>query len=221
MSDTLIHIQNPNVLATQEDDEAFRGLSGNNSFLPRLQLFGASSGVVKEGKIPMAHYGLVKGKDSLIDLGNEVDLIPLTYRFKAMEITGDEVFSFFKPKSPEFLRIQGLSGEKDSGCMAGVEFLVWVPEHKEFATFYAANTSSKNEAPKIKQLLGKGSTFKVTYVKGKKNSWHAPVVLPCSTDISELPDTELLNTVVASFCDPKDSEVTTAATPAATSDRVQ
>lgn len=207
----LINLPDDQTVSVYNDDAAFLDLSKTaSSFLPRLQLFGSTSALVKEGKMPLAHWGFVSGKDDVVDLGTEVDVIPVSIRFKAMDLSGGDVLSFYNPASTEFRDIQERSQDAESQCMAGNEFLVWVPDRKAFATFYASNSSSKQEAPKIKALLKKAATFKVKYVKGKRNSWHAPVVIECSDPITNIPTPELLQSTVETFRNPKDSEVTVA-----------
>ncbi|MDE1971294.1 MAG: hypothetical protein KGI50_07010 [Patescibacteria group bacterium] len=212
MSNDLITIDPEQQVSIYDDDAAFLALSKTaNSFLPRLQLFGAASGIVKEGKFPMSHWGLVTGKDEVTDLGKEVTVIPISVRFKAMDLSSGDILNYYNPNTPEFKSVQERSLEKDSQCMAGNEFLIWVPDCKSFATFYASNTSSKQEAPKIRALTGKAATFKSKFVKAKNgNSWHAPVVMPCSDSVTNLPSQEAVSATVEDFRNPKDSEVTVA-----------
>ncbi len=206
------------ILSIYDDDDMFKELSGSGGFLPRLQLFGASSGIVKSGQFPMAHYGLVVQKDQIEDLGKEVDVICYARRFKAMDVGGSEMISNFSPDSETFKRIKEMSTEKDSGCMVGNEFLIWLPEKEMFATFYAANASSKQEAPKIWGLRNALATFKVAYKenKAKKQSWHAPLVIASSNVVAAYPTQDELDKQAKIFASPKDSDAEAAAKPAST-----
>ena len=79
-------------LAKHGSDEDFKAVaSGSAGFLPRLQLFSGNSDMTKRGKIPIAHYGLVTGRDSVDDLGPEVEILPVSWRPKAMRLTDDQV----------------------------------------------------------------------------------------------------------------------------------
>lgn len=196
-----------NQLAVNTDDSIFKELAGSAAYLPRIQLFGSSSGLVKQGKFPMAHWGLVKGKDDVTDLGNDVDVIPIAWRPKAMDVGGDEPLSYHKPDSKEFQSIREKSDIPNSNCMFGIEFLVWLPESDCFVTYFAANFGGKQEAANIRNNIGNGLTFKVKYVDRKKNPFHAPVVTMCATPISNLPDETVLADTLNNFNNPKDSEV--------------
>ncbi len=117
MSEELIPLGDMGV-SKYSDDSAFDSMS-SGGFLPRLQLCGSSTTVVKEGKITQGHYALIKGKDQLEDLTKEVNIVVLAWRPKAMEMTEDVVLSIYNPKASEFTRIAEKSEESDSGCMYG------------------------------------------------------------------------------------------------------
>jgi hypothetical protein len=80
------------ITSNEEDLLAVAGASG---FLPRLQLFGSSSDAVKEGKIGVAHWGVVRGKDQLEDLGKETDILVIAGRAKALDIGGEKVVTSY------------------------------------------------------------------------------------------------------------------------------
>jgi hypothetical protein len=189
------------------DDSVFTEISTSSKFLPRLQMYGGSSDAVKAGLIAMAHYGLVVGKDKIDDMGPSVDIIPLAWRPKAMDISGDDIISVFNTKAEEFARIVKDSEVQDSGCMFGPEYLIWIPGLKRFATFFMASKSARREAPSMKALLGKPATLRVEYIKSKKYSWHSPQCIACSTPFRELPEDEDLERVVNDFNNPSEKEI--------------
>lgn len=197
-NDLLIPTDIANVPAI--DNKEFDDLVASQSFLPRIQLFGGNSTAAKEGLIQMGTYGIVKSKDAIDSLGNEVDCIPITYHFKAMCIADGEVETVLDHKSARFEEIKDKAGEEDSGCMYGVEFLLWIPRGEgQYVTFFLNSKSSRRVAPDLRGLLGKRATLKVTLVKTKKYSWHAPVVTGCSTPFTPIPNPEDVPDVVNKF----------------------
>lgn len=195
----------------KHDDAAFGEVSSAGKWLPRVQLFGGTSTEVKRGKIPMAHFGMIFGKENIIDLDKEFDFLPILWRPKAMEL-GEEILSVFDPSSTEFKRIAAKSDEKDSGCMFGPEFLIWVPTQKKFASLYLASKTSRKAAPAVRDRLGKACTGKVEFIETKKYSWHGPVFVPCSTPF-DLPTAEAVTEETHKFNNPAASEVEKAEEP--------
>lgn len=192
-----------------EDPKVFNELLSASAFLPRLQLCNGTSTVVQEGKIGVGKYALIRSKDQVEDLTNQVDIMPFSWRFRAMQIMPDKtLLSYFNPKSPEFQRVQAASAEQNSGAMYGAEFLIWVPAAKCFATLYLNNATSRQEAPNLKGFLKekKAVTLKSQFIVGKKHKWYGPVVVPCSTPF-DLPTEEDILTQATKFASPKESEV--------------
>jgi DNA gyrase inhibitor GyrI len=165
-------------------DEDFAALSSGGGFLARMMLFGTNSKLVQEEKIKAGAYGLVKSKDEFEDLTKEVQVIPLSVRAKAMEISGDEITTVYDRNNEEFKRIAEKSEISDSGCMYGVEFLLWLPVQKVFTTWYASSKTSRREAPLLKNLMGRPARMSSKLIKGKKYNWHGPVITVSSIPIS-------------------------------------
>lgn len=174
-------------------------------YLPRIQLFSAKSQVVSEGKFPMNHYGIVINKNTVIDLGEQVDVLPLAWRPKALDTNNDTPIAAYDHTSPEFLRIQEASGTPNSGCMYGPEFLLWVPSKSKFASFMMGTISARIESTQMMPLMRKGATLKSKWVKNQRYGWQTPVILPCSS-ISDLPDEEELKRQVHQFENPPKTE---------------
>jgi hypothetical protein len=198
-------------------DDAFGEVSASGKWLPRVQLFGGTSTEVKRGKIPMAHYGMIYSKENIADLDNTFDFLPILWRPKAMEL-GEEILSVFDPSTAEFKRICAKSEEKDSGCMFGPEFLIWVPTQSKFASLYLASKTSRKAAPAVRDRLGKPCTGKVEFIETKKYSWHGPVFVPCSTPFA-LPTDEAVAAETEKFNNPAASEVEKADEPTTTRKR--
>jgi len=188
-------------------DEHWDSLASSSTFLPRLQVMTGNSGLVSSGKISPGRLGLVKSKEEVEDLGNQIDCIPLSFRYKAMSFSDNgDVVSKFNPSDPEFKKIQEKSSIQNSGCMAGIEFLLWLPNQDKFCTFYLASVSARKESANIRGLIGKGATIKTKFIESKRYKWHAPVVTVCSSPLDP-PEMEALKEEMEKFNNPKESEV--------------
>lgn len=187
------------------DDKLFTEMS-KSSFLPRLQLCGSNSTLVKEEKIAIAHYAIVAGKNDFRDLGKSVDLIPLSIRFVAVRMADGQVATFYDPQSDDFKQVQEESSQQDSMCMYGPQFLVWIPQAGEFASFLFGSKSTRQEARKMRPFLGRACTLKSKLVNYQKYSWHVPVVLECNSSLS-IPDSDIMEKTVHTFNNPKQSSV--------------
>jgi hypothetical protein len=195
----------PAVLVNPHDEKMFDEVSASGKWLPRIQLFGGNSGEVKEGKIPMAHWGFVITKANLLDLGTDFDFMPLLWRPKAMEL-GEQIISCYKPKTEIFERIQAQSEIQDSGCMYGPEYLVWVPSLKRFGTLFLSTKTARKAAPSLQQLMLRPATAKSEFIKTKKYSWHGPVFTKCSTPFDLPPEEDSIDEQ-KKFLSPPESEV--------------
>lgn len=207
MSDLIKVDDETSALLTTQDDKDFASLAKNLGFLPSFKLFNAQAKACQQRKITAGNFGLVKSKDDIVDLGPQTDVIPITHRLKAVEKAGDQYLSYYQRSSEGFERAKAKAdADKNSGCMAGVEFLLWIPDHMTFALFYAFNTSNLAVADAIKALYLKATTFKSKFVETKKFSWFAPEVLICSTELIT-PEQDLLNSTVKAFRSPKEATV--------------
>lgn len=196
------------MVAANIDDKALADLSGNGfgSFLPRLQLCGGSSNLCKEGKINAGRYAFVKGKgDAFTDLGPSVNLFPFGLRLKAMRFLKDSILSYFDPTGPEFLKIKAVSLEKDSGCLAGPEYLCFIPGHG-WCTLYLTSKSARNESPQLKAMLGKPVTLTAFLAENaKKQKWHVIRSAPCSVPL-EAPSADDILVQQTRFLNAQDSK---------------
>ena len=193
---------NPSKFAT---DVALATVS-SSGYLPYIQLFGANSQEVKRGEFPMGHFGLNKGKDNRIDLGDEFVGFFLSWRPKAM-VYKPEVLSFFDPSAEAFKKIQAEADEPNSNKGFGAEFLVWLPQHKEFATYFLGNKTGRNEAP---NLIGPMTDTqgplaciqKAKLIETARYSWHGPSTLPFDLDIDPMPEVGALANQLEKFNNP-------------------
>lgn len=186
------------------DDDQFALATKAGDYLPRLQLMTSNSEKCKTGKFPVNNYALVSG-ENMQDCGRDVDILVISWRPKALEM-GEQIITVYDPKNTGFVRIQDKSNEKDSGCMFGPEFLVWVPSQKKFGTFFMGSKSSRREAPNVKALMRKPATLKSHLIETAKYSWVSPTVVPCSTPF-EMPDVQDLQDEVEKFMNPPATEI--------------
>lgn len=186
-------------------DEDFADMTTTTVFLPRLQLFGAKSDAVAEGNILMGHYGLVKD-DEITDLGDEINVVIVTWRTKAVQVGGDMPISVFDSQSELFGQIKAQSGVKDSGCMYGPEFLVWIPDAGTFAVYHMNSKTARREAKKMRPLIGRAATLKCRLIDppNSRFKWHGPVILPCSTPL-DMPEDEKLRAEYEKFQNPPEA----------------
>ena len=186
------------------DDSIFDSVSKAGDYLPRLQLMTANSDPCKAGEFPVNNYAVVDG-NSLIDLGNQVDVLNVAWRPKALEM-GEEVISAFDPKDKEFARIQEKSMTPNSGCMFGPEFLVWIPQIKKWATFFMGSKSARRESPNVKSKMRQAVTLKSKKIESPKYTWFAPLATACSTPF-DLPAVEEIQEQANKFMNPPATEI--------------
>jgi len=192
--------------ASAAQETALMEVGASTGYLPRIQLFGGSSDAVKEGKINVGRYGLVRSKDQVEDLGPEVDVLVCAGRVKALDLSGDIAFTSYDHKSELFKEIAAGASEENSRKMFGPEYLVWIPSIKMLATFFLSSPTARRESASIHARLRKAATLKAKLIVGKKHKWHGPVITACSTPF-DMPDVEFLNDEIAKFVAPKVAEV--------------
>lgn len=191
------------------------------SFLSRVTLCTGNNKLITAGHMGAGKYALVRGEDDFVDLGVSLDCIPLARRYAAMDFSGEKPVIDHNPESETFKEIVTRSKTDNSQCQYGVQFLLWVPQVKEFSTFFFGSTSSRPEARKMDQRMKAPVTMKAKLVKTPKFQWHVPVILPCSAQLEPPPAGPYL-TIGQQFLNPdqdKDEGLPEAATPAADAGR--
>lgn len=186
-------------LATPQD-ESFDQIARSSDFLPRIKVADSNCLEVKQGKVPVGNWMLVLGQDNVKDLGKEITAIVHDWRSLALATAGDVVTaSSYNQKSPLFLQIAKRSEVKNSGCMYGPQFLVWLPDEKLLVTWFACSKTARNESSKMKGQFNKALTFKTRLIEYNGFSWFGPVIIACSTPVTILCDSEKLMEEVAKF----------------------
>jgi len=208
MSNELVKLDDLGDLAVNKySEDDWDATATSASFLPRIQLMTSSTALCKSGKFPINHYAVVRDQ-KFDDLGENVDVLVIAWRPKALE-TGDAIISVYDPSDAEFQRIQDRSlNVKNSGCMFGPEFLVWIPKAKIFGTFFMGTKSSRREAGNAKSRLKAAATLGSQFCKNKEYEWYAPEVSACSTPF-DMPERASLVEAIEKFNNPPKNEVET------------
>lgn len=207
-------------LPTQQN-EAFDFMEKGGTFTPNIRFSTPTSNAVAEGKVQANHYALYSGNE-ITDLGTEIDVAVLARRPKAMDVSDTEnIRVSYDPKvvdgepTGEFKRIRDESFEKDSGCMFGTEYLVYLGgEYKEFALIHFASQSARFESKNMTARLGDFATLKSQTIKGKKRTYNTIAVLAC-TDRFDLPEAGVVVKELEKFNNPEEEGSEPAPTPEA------
>lgn len=192
-------------------DEAFNQIAGaQNTYSSRLQLFSFNSGAVKDEKVKAGTFAIVNGQELDI-LGDEVVLMPVAIRCKAMDLSGDRPVIAYDMNSSLFADIRTRSKDRDSNCMCGVEFLVYIPDRDVFTTFYLANATLLREAGNVKANLGIAIKCKAKLIKKEKLSWHGMTVAAFPAEI-KIPESDRFRSEINMFSNVQDGTAEPAAT---------
>ncbi len=204
-------------------DADFDEIAKSSDFLARLQLFTKGKAVNRKLVGP-GNYGIPVTDDEVTDLGDEIDILPLARRPKAIDLKDTEnIVAVFNVADPEFKRIQVQSGQKESGCMYGPSFLVYERSTGQFLEFFCGTKSSRTEAKRIFPYLPLSQamidanpaladqqphsampvTMKSRLVEKGQWSWHVPVAVKCSTPFTSLPTAEKIVAEINKFLDVK------------------
>lgn len=217
-------------------DADFGAVAAAGDWLPRLGILSGASDLFKSGKATEIGKMLVQwNSDRFRVLTPEINIISYTWRPKALDMRGATPLAYFDRTKDTFKAVQDLSNVKDSNCMAGPEFLVWIPDVGELGMLFCGSKSARRVAPNLLALMTyqdpqtglnkirpTKATLKVKYVapQNSKYSWHAFDVLPCSAPIATQPEADDLEEQIRKFLNPQDSQIEAApATPAGTESR--
>lgn len=205
------------------EDADFDAIAKSSDYLPRLQLFTKGKAVNRKLVLP-GDYGIPVSDDEVTDLGDEIDVLVLARRPKAIDLKDQEnIVTVYDVHNPEFERIQEAAGQKDSGCMYGPSFLVYERSTAQFYEFFCGNKSARIEAKRIFPYLPltqaqidansalvdevprgpRPATLRSRLIEKGTYSWHVPVVSPCSTPFTELPSSAELVKQITRFLDVK------------------
>lgn len=207
----------------------FREIAQSSSFLARIQLY-TKGKPIDTGLIQPGRYGIPTG-DEIEDLGVEIDVIPLSWRSKAIDMSDrDAVIVNYDSSSDEYRRIKAAAeAGGDSHCMYGPTFLVFERSTGKLYEFFFGNPTMRRESSKLlgfcpispkmaeeileqtgKTVESRGPlpcTLKIKYITKGAYGWHAPVCHKCSTPFTNVPPTATLVGEITKFHELKNSEV--------------
>jgi hypothetical protein len=185
------------------------------TYLPRIQIMGSSSNIVKEGKFPIGDVALISGQNHE-SLGKSVNVLICGIRYKAMCFE-PEVVSVYDTKDPMFAEFRDRAdANSQSGCMYGVEFLLFLTDTGRFATFFCGNVSLRREAALVKSIYDSQmqkqdwihAVLSSEFVKNKKGqSWHTGKIAQSQTVPVMYPQVDKLQSEVSKFDNPPKQEV--------------
>lgn len=133
-------------------DAEFEKVASASNYLPYLTHLTIASGKVKKGQAESEYY-LTVGKDNNVPMGKDIVVIPVAWRFKALDNSGPKPISSLDPESATFQSIAARANDADSRCQAGPEFLLWIPALAKFATYLMSNRTARREAVQVKEFL--------------------------------------------------------------------
>lgn len=168
------------------DDKTFDAMSAG-SFLPRVQLLQSGSKLVTKNKMAAGDLVLVKGKDTLVK--NYADNMPcwvLKWRPKALCFAADgKGTAFFNPKTPGFQKVEAEACKKPrpKGYLFGPEFLIYLPDVNEIATFHFSTPTMRNRTAEMRAQIGIPTTVLSEFIDSRGNQWYGPVIQNATSPI--------------------------------------
>lgn len=197
----------PSGTVPKTDTTKVMSVSKNKEYLPRLKLCGSQSGEAQRGLVSIGNYALIKSRTDVEDIGDDVDAIVIAGRSKAFQL-GDPPIQSFNTECALFKDLQEESLKKGSDSMYGPEFLLYLPAHQTYVTFFLCNPTGRVAAPDLLALMDGAANITSILLENKKKGyiWHGPVFKECGAPL-EVPDLDVIAKVATKFLNEKDSEV--------------
>lgn len=196
-----------------DEMDSYDDVAKGSDFLPRLQLI-TKGKYVDKGKIAPGHWGVPLTGEEITDLGTKIDIIPLVYRPKAMDVSNPAmIIVSFDKDSDEFKRIVSAKkkpGQTSTGCIWGPTFLVYERSTAKFYELFMSNKSGRTEAPKMRPflLVSTGgvptpASISIRYKEKGSNGWHVPDISKCTMPFEVVPTQEEIEAQIAKFMELK------------------
>lgn len=203
MTNTLI----PTSAVPQSDTTAIASVSKNKEYLPRIKLCGSQAGECQRGQVGIGNYALIKSREDVTDIGDNLDVIVVAGRAKAFQLS-DPPIQAFDTDSDLFKDLVEESTKKDSEAMYGPEFLLYLAEYELFVTYFLCNPTGRKVAPNIAARMNNSANLSSILIQNKKKGyqWHGPVIKDCGAPL-EVPDLKVIAEVATKFLNEKDSKV--------------
>lgn len=165
-------------------ESVFTDMAKAGDWLPRVQLNSFSTKAVQRGLLKAGTFTLHISKDNVQTLGEEFHCIPLSWRPKAVDT--NSLQSFYNPASVAFKKVEEEAKKsRDSGCIFGPEFLLFIPQLNRFAQMMFSNVTMRNRAPLLLGLMGRSVTISAEVIENKKQQiWHGPVINECTMPLT-------------------------------------
>lgn len=229
MSHALANLDFSNLPVQSGSDDFFESTAKATRFLGRLQLVGKGN-YVDRGLIKPGNWGIPVSKEEVIDLGPQIDILPLARRAKAIDMSDKPVITSYDETSETFMSIRQDADNKVQGCQYGVSFLILERSTGRFLEYFVYAPTHRPEAAKIYDYLpldqkkidalvaaGKESAEKLkahgplpvtlkTELIQKAFSWFVPKVVECSTPFKNVPDAKLVMAEIVKFVTAKGGE---------------
>lgn len=218
MSENQLSTINVNLpVVSSEEEKMFTSLAKASEWLPRFQLASAATDIGKKKKVPVDNYALVYNSNKVVALGEAVEIVVLAWRPAAVDMRSDRPSSYYDRTSKEFMEIEALSKVKNSKCVAGPEFLIWIPKAQAFATFHFNSKTTHqmademcdfawSEGKRIRKF-GCARLLRSQVIEGREHTWTAPAISGVATPITVLPAQEVIDEQVTRFKNPPKSVV--------------
>jgi hypothetical protein len=221
---SLANVDESNPLAVfsgeREIDKEFEDLLGTSDYLPYVIIMG------KSADLTGPPHECIPGNFYLIDnegptyIGPKMDVHITEYRMKALKYKkdirvisshdiNDPLFESIKTTADKLKASRQRSDENGFSYLWGPEYLIWLGDLGEFATFFCSNATLKRAAREmIHRRRGKVVTFEQNWIQTEQHSWWGIKVYDCSTPLAINPEsTDYVNQVVQEFKNMKNVEV--------------
>lgn len=223
----------PTVASKYSTPEVAKSVATNRAFLPQIRVMGSNTGAVKNGTYPhMGTFALVEGAGTkFTNYGKELTALLVSWRPRAICYRPTYMNSF-NPQSDIYKTIvkgQQAGGPNNPNAV-GPEFLIWIFEHGVFAEFFHGNASLSNEGAIgigiFEEQNQKQGWIPVSFKcelavkKAANQSWHTSRLSRYTSEISpeKFPPIDELVEIRERFNNPKEANVETAETDAASDD---
>lgn len=165
--------------------------------MPNLKLYPASGKIVARNPERMGKFGLNRGGDDHEMLGDQILVIPVAYRQKAVDFRKDPTVVHFNENDPEFIETVEYAEDfkakntNSLGCKAmyGSEFLLillkgdkWTP-----TIFYLCSPTLRGQGDAVKTFMKKYTYFTHKWIEAGSFQWWGFEPSAANVDPTELP----------------------------------